>query len=144
MKRFLKIQLNSGPDLIRLPVDTSGFIKDFTESFLHSLFGLGQLKVDILTCRLCPQVKMLFMSHFNSAFIEPLCPLRYATVSVASIPSFHFWSGSGRGGGKGHQGGERTMRSGVCIPLLSQKGPNISRHASWNPAGPLWLRPEWD
>lgn len=34
MKRFLKMQLNIGPDLIRLPVDTSGFIKDFTE---HSI-----------------------------------------------------------------------------------------------------------
>lgn len=84
------MQFNSGPGLISWPVDSSSFIKDFTNSVHHSLFGLGQMKVGILSYRLCPQVKMLFMSYFNSSFLAPLCPLRYTSLSLASIPSFHF------------------------------------------------------
>lgn len=33
------MQLNRGPDLIELPVDTRGLIEDLSNSFHHSLFG---------------------------------------------------------------------------------------------------------
>lgn len=33
------MQLNRGPDLIELPVDTRGFIEDLSNSFHHILFG---------------------------------------------------------------------------------------------------------
>lgn len=68
------------------------FINDFTEALHRSLLDPDQLKVDILTCRLCPQVKMLFTSHFVSPFIGPLFPFRYTTTIqiLAPIPSFHF------------------------------------------------------
>lgn len=65
------------------------FIREFIETLKHSLFDPDQLKVDMSTCRPCPQVKMLFMSSFISPFIEPLCPL--STIQLlASIPSLHF------------------------------------------------------
>ena len=100
------------------------FIKDFIESLHHSLFDLDQLKVDILTCSLCPRVKMLFMSRFTSPFIEPLCPLRYTTVQLLGFNSI-LPLPSGTGGreeeGRDSEEGERRMRSGECIPLWSQK-----------------------
>lgn len=120
------------------------FIKDFIESRHHSLFDLGQLKVYILTCRLCPQVKMLFMSRFTSQLIGPPSPQVYYSPALGFNSILPLPSGSKGGAGGGQQGEERRMRSGKCTPLLSRKGPNISRHASRDPAGPLWLRPEWD
>lgn len=96
----LKMQLNIGPDLISRQEIPMVFIKYFIESSSHSQFDPDHLKVDILTCRLCPQVKMQFMSHFTSPFIEPLCPPRYTTVQLwASIPAFHFHQAVEEGGG---------------------------------------------
>lgn len=73
-----------------------GFIRDFAEL----LFGLGQLKAGISTCGLCPQVKMLFMNHFTSTFIEPLLPPQvFFSLSLSLFASevfffffqFQFW-----------------------------------------------------
>lgn len=41
---FLKMQLNRGPDLIELPVDTHGFIANLSNSFHHSLLALTNWK----------------------------------------------------------------------------------------------------
>lgn len=118
------------------------FIKDFIESCRHSLFDLDQLKVYILTCRLCPQVKMLFMSRFTSQLIEPPSPQVYYSAALwlqfHPSPSIRQW--------RGRDSKERKEGWGLgsAHPCWVEKGPNISRHASRDPAGPVWLRHEWD
>lgn len=82
------------------------FIKDFIESRHHSLFDLGQLKVYILTCRLCPQVKMLFMSRFTSQLIGPPSPQVYYSPALGFNSILPLPSGSkgGAGGGTARRG----------------------------------------
>lgn len=98
------------------------FIKDFIKSLHYSVFDPDQLKVDILTCGQSLQVKMLFMSHFTSPFIEPLCPLRYTTVELlASIPYFHFHQVVEGDGGRDSKEGKEGWGLGVHTPVESNR-----------------------
>lgn len=114
------MQLKSGPDLMRLPVDTSGFIKDLSNSLHHSFLWpwtneSRHLKPADFVCSWAISVL-----HLLNSFALQVLYSFFGFNSTLPLPS-----GSG-GGVKENQGGERTTRSGGgAYPSCIEKGQHF-------------------